>query len=149
LLIHARDGVLNPGGVRFGSSEIYAVVENFPTIADSICVGQKRECDLDERVILFVKMKQGLHFSEELKTALKTAIKETLSSRHVPRFIFEIPDIPYTVNGKKCEINVKQIVCRRPTTVSATVANPAALKMFTRFQDLPRDNFSQKAKSTL
>ncbi|KAH6871223.1 acetoacetyl-synthase [Thelonectria olida] len=149
VILGRSDGVLNPSGVRFGSAEIYAVVDKFSTIADSICVGQKRECDLDERVILFVKMKDGAPFSEDLKRSLTNAIRETLSHRHVPRFILQVSDIPYTVNGKKCELNVKHIVCRRKTTVSATVANPEALKLYARFQDLPRDELSSKFKSNL
>ncbi|KAF7557422.1 hypothetical protein G7Z17_g639 [Cylindrodendrum hubeiense] len=93
------DGVLNPSGVRFGSAEIYAVVDTFPHIADSICVGQKRDSDADERVLLFVKMKSGSKYTDELGGKLKTAIKERHTARHVPKFIFEVADIPYTVNG--------------------------------------------------
>ncbi|KAH7142126.1 acetoacetyl-synthase [Dactylonectria macrodidyma] len=139
VMLGRSDGVLNPSGVRFGSAEIYAVVDKFPAIADSICVGQKRECDADERVILFVKMKYGSDFTDDLVKALKASIRETHTSRHVPRFIFEVTDIPYTVNGKKCELAVKHVVCGRRVAVSPTVANPDALKLYLRFADLPLD----------
>ncbi|KAM5370010.1 hypothetical protein ACJZ2D_008693 [Fusarium nematophilum] len=137
VILGRSDGVLNPSGVRFGSAEIYAVVDKFPMIADSICVGQKRDCDVDERVILFVRMKDDSPFTDDLVKALKSSIRETHTSRHVPRFIFEVADIPYTVNGKKCELDVKRVVCRQKATVSATVANPGALELYSRFGDLP------------
>ncbi|KAJ9144947.1 Acetoacetyl-synthase [Pleurostoma richardsiae] len=133
------DGVLNPSGVRFGSAEIYAVTEIFPQIADCICVGQKRESDPDERVLLFVKMRRGAKFTKELEKRLKEAIRTKYTPRHVPRFVFEVADIPYTVNGKKCEINVKHIVSRRKAAISGTVANPDALDLYEHFQDLPGD----------
>lgn len=134
-----RDGVLNPSGVRFGSAEIYAITETFSEIVDSICVGQKRDCDADERVLLFVKMQPKMAFTSTLERRLKVAIKNRYSSRHVPRFIFEVDDVPYTVNGKKCEINVKHIVSCRKTIVSAAIANPDVLKLYERFQKLPQD----------
>lgn len=146
-LIVNRDGVLNPSGVRFGSAEIYAITETFSEIVDSICVGQKRDCDADERVLLFVKMQQKTAFTSTIERRLKVAIKNRYSSRHVPRFIFEVDDIPYTVNGKKCEINVKHIVSCRKTTVSAAIANPGVLKLYERFQKLPQDE-NKIAKST-
>lgn len=108
-------------------------------IDDSMCVGQKREVDSDERVLLFVKMKPQYAFSPELEKKLKVAIRAKYSPRHVPSYIFEVADIPYTVNGKKCEINVKQIVSGRKTAVSGTVANPSSLKLYERFLHLPVD----------
>ncbi|TVY88315.1 Acetoacetyl-CoA synthetase, partial [Lachnellula willkommii] len=110
IMLGRSDGVLNPSGVRFGSSEIYAVTEAFPEIEDSICVGQRRKSDVDERVLLFVKMKTGQVFTADLATRINLAIRQRYSSRHVPKYVFEVADIPYTVNGKKCEINIKQIV---------------------------------------
>ncbi|EFX06638.1 acetoacetyl-synthase [Grosmannia clavigera kw1407] len=146
LMLGRSDGVLNPSGVRFGSAEIYAVTEKMAEIADSICVGQRRDCDADERVLLFVKMQPGKTLTQALEQDLKTAIRQTYSARHVPRFIFEVADIPYTVNGKKCEINVKHIVNCRKAAVSGTVANPAALKLFEQFQQLPGDEAVVKSK---
>jgi len=138
-MLGRSDGVLNPSGVRFGSAEIYAVSETMEEIDDSMCVGQKREQDSDERVLLFVKMKPQHSFSPELERRLKSAIRAKYSPRHVPSYVFEVSDIPYTVNGKKCEINVKQIVSGRKTAVSGTVANPGSLKLYERFLHLPLD----------
>jgi len=132
-----RDGVLNPSGVRFGSSEIYAVTEVFPEIEDSICVGQRRKSDIDERVLLFVKMKTGQAFTADLATRLQLAIRKRYSSRHVPKHVFEVADIPYTVNGKKCEINVKQIVSGQVGAVSGTVSNPSSLDLYREYANLP------------
>lgn len=132
------DGVLNPSGIRFGSAEIYAVTDTFKQISDSICVGQRRSFDNDEIVLLFVKMKPSYKLTSGLTASLKTAIKERYSTRHVPAHILEVPDIPYTMNGKKCEINVKQIVSGMNTKVSGTVANPQSLKAYEKYYDLPR-----------
>lgn len=97
LMFHGRaDGVLNPSGVRFGSAEIYRVIEGqfSQEIADSICVGQRRPTDTDERVMLFLLMKPGAAFTADLVTRVKTAIRTELSARHVPMFSFETPEIP-------------------------------------------------------
>jgi acetoacetyl-CoA synthetase len=81
--------------VRFGSAEIYSVVENaFPGVADSICVGQRRPGDSDERVILFLMMKPGEKFTTKLVNEVQAAIRKELSARHVPKYIFETPEIP-------------------------------------------------------
>lgn len=131
------DGVLNPSGVRFGSAEIYAVTETFPDILDAICVGQRRQSDHDEKVLLFVKMKPLHQLSSKLAASIKDSIKERYSVRHVPAYIFQVMDIPYTVNGKKCEINVKQIVSGMSTHVSGTVANPECLREYEQYLHLP------------
>lgn len=93
------DGVLNPGGVRFGSAEIYGVIERrFPgEITDSLCVGKRGKNDKNEAVVLFLLMEPGKHFTESLVRAVKAAIREDLSPRHVPAYVFETPEIP--VNG--------------------------------------------------
>lgn len=118
-MLGRADGVLNPAGkhlrlafykdcltktgVRFGSSEIYnLLLRHFPSeIEDSLCVGRRRETDLDEDVLLFVKMIPGNNFTEDLISRIKTAIRSDLSSRHVPSQIVEVPEIPITGNGKK------------------------------------------------
>lgn len=97
ILFHGRaDGVLNPSGVRFGSAEIYRVIEGrfSAEIADSICVGQRRPNDTDERVMLFLLMKPGVLFTPDLVARVKTAIRSELSARHVPMWVFETPEIP-------------------------------------------------------
>ncbi|KAJ4307672.1 hypothetical protein N0V84_012567 [Fusarium piperis] len=148
LMLGRSDGVLNPSGIRFGSAEIYAVTETISDIADSICVGQKRPSDSDERVLLFVKMKPGTLLTLATKLKIKNAIRERYSPRHVPRFIFPVEDIPYTVNGKKCEINVKHIVSGRKAAVSGTVANPLSLKLYEEYQHLPTEHGPSSARTT-
>lgn len=90
------DGVLNPSGVRFGSAEIYSVIErNFShVVADSICVGQRRPTDEDESVMLFLLMKPGEKFHRGLVHDVKQAIARELTKRHVPKYVFETPEIP-------------------------------------------------------
>jgi acetoacetyl-CoA synthetase len=96
IFLGRADGVLNPSGIRFGSAEIYSVLDDRfgDQVADSICVGQKRPADEDESVFLFLKMKPGASFTPDLVAGVKTAIHHTLSPRHVPKFVFETPEIP-------------------------------------------------------
>lgn len=133
-LMHGRsDGVLNPGGVRFGSAEIYNVVAQDLTIADNVCVGQRRDCDADESVILFVQMAQGHDFNRAVTRRLNDAIRSSLSPRHVPKYIFPVPGVPYTVNGKKVEILVKKLVSGKEVKVSPTIVNPEILDSYKQF----------------
>jgi acetoacetyl-CoA synthetase len=90
------DGVLNPSGVRFGSAEIYSVIERrfADRVQDSLCVGQRRPQDSDESVMLFLLMKPGARFDRALVNEVKQAISADLSKRHVPKYIFETPEIP-------------------------------------------------------
>jgi len=145
------DGVLNPSGVRFGSAEIYSVVNaGFPMVADSICVGQRRPGDQDETVLLFLLMKPGERFTTRLVNDIKAAIRKQLSPRHVPKYIFETPDIPVsltrlvledtllileqtTVNLKKVELPVKHIVSGRIIKPSGTLLNPKSLDYYYQF----------------
>ncbi|KFZ09994.1 hypothetical protein V501_05380 [Pseudogymnoascus sp. VKM F-4519 (FW-2642)] len=127
------DGVLNPSGVRFGSAEIYSVVQHFPTILDSICVGQRRPRDSDERVFLFLQMHSGAKFTAELEAEIRAAIRKALSARHVPKYIFECPELPMTINGKKVEVPVKAIISEKRVVASATLANAGCLGFFERF----------------
>ncbi|KAJ5544512.1 AMP-dependent synthetase/ligase [Penicillium sp. DV-2018c] len=139
LVFHGRaDGVLNPSGVRFGSAEIYRVIEGqfSQEISDSICVGQRRPTDTDERVLLFLLMKPGVPFTQNLVDRVKNAIRSELSPRHVPSFIFETPEIPTTVNLKKVELPVKQIVSGKIIKPSGTLLNPKSLDFYYRFAEL-------------
>ncbi|KAH8093865.1 acetoacetate-CoA ligase [Cristinia sonorae] len=154
IFLGRSDGVLNPSGVRMGSAEIYSVLEAFSTeLEDSLCVGQRRPEDKDERVILFLKMRSGHKFTDELVEHIRKAIREARSPRHVPAFIFPVEDIPYTVNGKKIEIAVKQIVSGSTLKPSGTVANPESLKLYYKFRHLEdldlvdgRGKLKEKAK---
>ena len=98
-MLGRSDGVLNPSGIRFGSADIYAVLEkNFASeVAESLCVGQRRSQDLDERVYLFLLMKNGQRFDKALEKRIKDTIAKELTKRHVPKFIFEVPEIPVSL----------------------------------------------------
>ncbi|KAF9262612.1 acetyl-CoA synthetase-like protein [Marasmius fiardii PR-910] len=141
MILGRSDGVLNPSGVRFGSGEIYSVLEKFTGAAgidDTLCIGQRRTEDKHERVLLFVKMREGYALTKKLEDEIQNAIRTALSSRHVPEHIFEVEDIPYTVNGKKIEIAVKQIVSGSTMKPSGTVANPDSLKLYYKYKDIER-----------
>ncbi|KAF4473036.1 acetoacetate- ligase [Fusarium albosuccineum] len=138
--VHGRsDGVLNPQGIRFGSSEIYSITEaqSFnDTIETTLCVGRTRkEIDDDESVFLFVVMRQGCRFDAALDERLRSAIRSGLSARHVPRFVLPVKEIPMTVNGKKVETLVKETICTGefPKRVSSTVVNPRCLEDFRQY----------------
>ncbi|KAH8166339.1 hypothetical protein CIB48_g1913 [Xylaria polymorpha] len=133
--VYLWDGVLNPSGVRFGSAEIYSVIErNFADqIADSICVGQRRPQDNDESVMLFLLMRPGHKFNQQLVRDVKEAIKKEMTKRHVPKYIFETPEIPTTVNLKKVELPVKQIVSGHIIKPSGTLLNPQSLDYYYQF----------------
>ncbi|KAJ3486434.1 hypothetical protein NLI96_g4244 [Meripilus lineatus] len=139
IFLGRSDGVLNPSGVRMGSSEIYTILENFSNVLDdSLCVGQRRPEDKDERVLLFLKMRPGENFTPDLEKKIREEIRRSLSPRHVPSFIFQIEDIPYTVNNKKIEIAVKQIVSGSTLKPSGTVANPSALQLYYKYRHLEK-----------
>ncbi|EXJ91702.1 acetoacetate-CoA ligase [Capronia epimyces CBS 606.96] len=129
------DGVLNPSGVRFGSAEIYSIIEAkfADRISDSICVGQRRPQDPDERVMLFLLMQPGHQFTPQLVREVKEAIRKATSPRHVPKFVFETKEIPTTVNLKKVELPVKQIVSGKVIKPSGTLLNPQSLDYYYRF----------------
>ena len=132
----------DPSGIRFGSGEIYAIVEAAPfntLISNSLCVGRRRPQDSDEQVFLFLIMNEGQPLTPELRNRLTQAIKDGLSSRHVPKFVLEVPDIPTTINGKKVETPVKQIMSGKDIMASATVQNPEALQYFKNFRDIERE----------
>ncbi|CAG7562632.1 unnamed protein product [Fusarium equiseti] len=147
LMFHGRaDGVLNPSGVRFGSSEIYSIIERrfSDVVTDSICVGQRRKGDADETVLLFILMKPGHRMTREIVENIKRCIREDLSPRHVPKHVIEVPDIPVTANFKKVEMPVKHIVSGRAVKPSGTIVNPESLKFFYQFADM--EKYITKAK---
>ena len=136
-VMHGRsDGVLNPSGVRFGSGEIYAIVEGplfNAEVAETLCVGRRRPGDTDEDVFLFVRMATRHAFTEELVARLRGAIRDGLSARHVPRFVVQVDEVPVTINGKKVETAVKQLLSGKEIVVSSTVANPECLRGYKRW----------------
>jgi acetoacetyl-CoA synthetase len=131
-MLGRSDGVLNPSGVRFGSSEIYnLILKHFGTeVEDALCIGRKREQDADEVVVLFLKMAQGQIFADPLVKSIQQVVRKELSARHVPAVIEECPEIPYTMNGKKVEGAVKQILCGLNIKTSASVANRECLAWY-------------------
>jgi len=122
------DAVIKVSGVRVGTSEIYNVVEKMPEIADSLAVGQN--LGEDQRIILFVKMSPRHRLSDDLKEKIRRALRADASPKHVPALILEVPDIPYTLNMKKVETAVANIVNNRPVTNRDALANPESLNFY-------------------
>ncbi|MDX1378811.1 MAG: hypothetical protein R3307_08180, partial [Anaerolineales bacterium] len=122
------DAVLKPSGVRIGTAEIYAQMENLDEIADSLAIGQNYQ--EDQRVILFVKLAAGHTLTEDLVRKIKTTLRENASPRHVPAVILEAPDIPYTLNMKKVESAVTNIVNGRAVTNKDALINPDSLEFY-------------------
>lgn len=122
------DAVLKPSGVRIGTAEIYAQMEKLPEIADSLAIGQNYEDD--QRVILFVKLANGFALTEDLKDKIRETLRENASPRHVPALILETPDIPYTLNMKKVESAVTNIINGRPVSNKDALINPGSLDYF-------------------
>ncbi|OAL52140.1 acetoacetate-CoA ligase [Pyrenochaeta sp. DS3sAY3a] len=136
--IHGRsDGVLNPGGVRFGTAELYNIVDRFSYVEDCLAVGQRRPEDTDEQVLLFIKMKGGFQLSDTLRSEICSRIRTSLSPRHVPAFVLQVTDVPYTLNGKRIEHVVKSIVSRETPRVGNSVLNQDCLDEYVQFQKLP------------
>ena len=133
VVIYGRsDAVLNPGGVRIGTAEIYRQVETINEVLDSVVIGQQWEGD--ERVILFVVLRDGASLDEPLTQRIKTTIRDNATPRHVPAKIIAVPDIPRTISGKVVELAVKNVVHGRPVKNTDALANPEALDSF---RDLP------------
>jgi acetoacetyl-CoA synthetase len=122
------DATLNPQGVRIGTAEIYAVTDTIDEIEDAVVVGRKE--DGDEVVVLFVKLNLGHRLDEALEKKIRTSIRSSCSPRHVPAVIREVPDIPYTVNGKKVEIAVKNIINGKAVKNRDVLANPESLEFY-------------------
>jgi acetoacetyl-CoA synthetase len=122
------DAVLKPSGVRIGTAEIYNVVEKIEGVADSLAIGQNWEGD--QRVILFVKLAPGASLTEELQNKIRKTLREKASPRHVPTIIMEMPDAPYTMNMKKVESAVTNIIHGRPVLNRDALVNPQVLDYF-------------------
>ena len=126
VIIYGRsDSTLNPGGVRIGTSEIYQAVEGYKIIEDSVAIG--KIINDEERIILFVKLKKDKVLDPKFINEIKIMIKNSCSPRHVPTFIIQVNEIPYTSNGKKIEIAVKHIVNDEEVVNQASMLNPECL----------------------
>jgi len=122
------DAVLKPSGVRIGTAEIYAQMEKLPEVADSLAVGQNYL--EDQRVILFVKLAEGFALTDQLKDKIRKTLRENASPRHVPALILETPDIPYTLNMKKVESAVTNIINGRAVSNKDALINPNSLEYY-------------------
>ncbi len=131
------DATLNPGGVRIGTSEIYRQVDTIKEIHDSLVIGQ--DWGDDVRVILFVKLKEEAELTDDLKKVIKKTIRENSSPRHTPAKIIQIADIPYTINMKKVEIAVKNIIHGKPVDNQDALRNPESLELYRNIPELKTD----------
>ena len=129
MVIHGRsDTVLNPGGVRIGTAEIYRQVEKLEEVLESIAIGQEWQDDV--RVVLFVKLRPGVTLDDDLQKRIKTIIRENTTVRHVPARILQVSDMPRTVNGKLVEIAARDVVHGRKVNNLSAIANPDVLEEF-------------------
>ncbi len=130
------DATLNPGGVRIGTAEIYRQVEQLPEIVESLVIGQEigDTHDRDVRIVLFVRLREGVTLDDALRERIKRQVRENASPHHVPKVIVQVADIPRTISGKITEMAVREVVHGRPVKNVDALANPAALELF---RDLP------------
>ncbi|WP_460129018.1 acetoacetate--CoA ligase [Pseudomonas sp. H1_D05] len=129
MLIHGRsDAVLNPGGVRIGTAEIYRQVEKVSEVLDSVAIGQQWQDDV--RVVLFVKLREGLALDDALEQRIRQEIRANTTPRHVPAKIVAVTDIPRTISGKIVELAVREVVHGRRVKNTDALANPEALEQF-------------------
>lgn len=135
MIIYGRsDAVLNPGGIRIGTAEIYRQVEQIQEVLESIAVGQ--DWDGDVRVVLFVKLRPGLELDEDLETRIRQIIRQNASPRHVPSKIIQVSDIPRTRSGKIVELAVREVIHDRPVKNLEALANPEALDLYKNLDEL-------------
>ena len=129
LVIYGRsDATLNPGGVRIGTAEIYRQVEQMDEVVESLVVGQQWQND--ERVILFVRLREGVELTAGLRDLIKRRLRETASPRHVPAKIVQVAEIPRTKSGKIVELAVREVIHGRDVKNKEALANPEALEQF-------------------
>ncbi|XP_039258965.2 acetoacetyl-CoA synthetase-like [Styela clava] len=140
VMLGRSDATLNPNGVRFGTTELYGIVERAfgKDVEDCVAVAQRSvsASSFGERVILFVKMMQNALFSEDLAKKIKSEIRRLLSPRHVPALVLETKDIPYTISGKKVEMAVAKMVAGGYIAHSASFRNPESLELFKNIPEL-------------
>ncbi|WP_095163055.1 acetoacetate--CoA ligase [Pseudomonas sp. Irchel 3F5] len=135
MLIHGRsDAVLNPGGVRIGTAEIYRQVEKIPEVIESVAIGQRWHNDV--RVVLFVRLREGLQLDAALQARIRQVIRSNTTPRHVPAIIAAVTDIPRTISGKIVELAIRNVVHGEPVKNTDALANPEALEQFRDRQEL-------------
>jgi acetoacetyl-CoA synthetase len=139
LVITGRsDATLNPAGVRIGTAEIYRQVERLPEVLESLVIGQEVETKRgpDVRIVLFVRLREGVHLDDPLRERIRREIRERTSPHHVPKKIVQVPDIPRTISGKITELAVREVVHGRPVKNVDALANPEALEHFRDLAEL-------------
>ena len=138
LVIHGRsDAILNPGGVRIGTAEIYRQVDKVNAVMESVAVGQQWPKDSgDERVILFVTLRDGTLLDDELVREIKHTIRVNTTPRHVPALILAVKDIPRTLSGKIVEVAVREVIHNRAVKNTDSLKNPEALDYFRNLAEL-------------
>jgi acetoacetyl-CoA synthetase len=135
MIIHGRsDATLNPGGVRIGTAEIYAQVESMDEILEALAIGQDWQGDV--RVVLFVRLADGIVLDDALVAAIKTRIRNGASPRHVPAKVVAVADIPRTKSGKITELAVRDMVHGREVKNKEALANPEALDLYRDMSEL-------------
>jgi acetoacetyl-CoA synthetase len=135
MIIYGRsDAVLNPGGVRIGTAEIYRQVEQLDEVVESLVIGQDWEGDV--RVVLFVKLREGMALNDSLISKIKNRIRQNTTGRHVPAKILQVADIPRTKSGKIVELAVRDVVHGRQPKNLEALANPEALEFFRQRPEL-------------
>ncbi|WP_417532670.1 acetoacetate--CoA ligase [Marinobacterium stanieri] len=135
LIIHGRsDAVLNPGGVRIGTAEIYRQVEKVEEVLESLCIGQPWNNDV--RVVLFVRLRDGVELDEALIDRIRSTIRANTTPRHVPAKVIQVTDIPRTISGKIVELAVRKVVLGEEVKNKDALANPEALELFRNIPEL-------------
>jgi acetoacetyl-CoA synthetase len=138
IVIYGRsDAVLNPGGVRIGTAEIYRQVEKLEQVVESIAIGQN--WDDDVRVVLFVVLREGVTLDDALRQEIRQVIRANTTPRHVPAKILVVPDIPRTISGKIVELAVRSVVHGQEIKNTDALANPEALRFFRNRPELAVD----------
>jgi len=134
VLYGRSDAILNPGGVRIGTAEIYRQVEQLDEVLESLVIGQDWQGDV--RVVLFVRLRDGVELDETLVERIRTRIREQASPRHVPARVIQVSDIPRTRSGKIVELAVRDVVHGRAVENREALANPEALDLFASLPEL-------------
>jgi acetoacetyl-CoA synthetase len=135
MIIYGRsDAVLNPGGIRIGTAEIYRQVEKLDEVLESVAVGQ--DWQGDTRILLFVKLRENTRLTDELAVRIKKEILENTTPHHVPAKVIQVGDIPRTINGKIVELAVRNVIHNRPATNTEALANPEALEYYRNLPEL-------------
>jgi acetoacetyl-CoA synthetase len=128
------DATLNPGGVRIGTAEIYRQVEKLEEVLECLAIGQNWQDDV--RVVLFVRLRDGVAFNEELIARIKATIRKDTTPRHVPAKVIQVADLPRTRSGKITELAVRNVVHNLPVKNTEALANPDSLKLFANLAEL-------------